>query len=78
MKQYKDFLNEKAKNDHNAERTDLKDAYYNAEGALQVIKALQAADEADLKSIKIDKNKEIALWKQIEKLVDQSKIGVVL
>jgi len=74
MKPYKDFLNEKAKNDHNAERTDLKDA----EGALQVIKALQAADEADLKSIKIDKNKEIALWKQIEKLVDKSNIGVVL
>ncbi|MEO1917673.1 MAG: hypothetical protein ABGX53_04830 [Candidatus Thioglobus sp.] len=60
------------------QRQDLKDAFYNAEECYQVLSALEASSADDLKSIKIDKKKETAIWKKIVKLANQSELGKYL
>ena len=56
----------------------VKSAYYDSSGMFSIISALEELSDEDLASSKIDKSKELKIWKQILKLEKQSELAKYL
>tara|TARA_B110000503_G_scaffold28507_1_gene45675 strand:+ start:2710 stop:2940 length:231 start_codon:yes stop_codon:yes gene_type:complete len=74
---YKATINS-IKEDKNSDLNSLKNDYYSTDGIFSMVSSIENTSVEDLASVKLDKDKELKIWKQIEKLAKQSNIGKYL